>query len=104
MKKHFTSPKITKRQAILIGMAILTLAILILLSVFTLTFVIKKINLILRSSHSTSGDLHFNISQAKKLFPLATSTLTTITSTTSTTLRETASSTTTSISESNKSK
>jgi len=74
MLKGFKKNKISKKDFFLFSSGILAIGITIFLVAFTLIFLIKKVNMSLKALPANSSELHFNISGAKKLFPLATST------------------------------
>ncbi|NMB92401.1 MAG: hypothetical protein GYA31_02145 [Parcubacteria group bacterium] len=61
--------KINKKQFLLLGTGLVMIALSIFLIVYSLTFLIKNINLILKSSPNPATETHFNISGAEKLFP-----------------------------------
>jgi|GEM_PF-1743886 len=72
MFKGFKKNKISKKDFFLFGSGILAIGVAVFLVVFTLIFLIKKINISLKPLPANSSELHFNISGAKKLFPVIT--------------------------------
>ena len=61
--------KINKKEFILLGTGITVIAFSLFLIVYCLTFLIKNINLILKTPSTLGKETHFNLSGAEKLFP-----------------------------------
>ena len=61
--------KINKKEFILLGMGITVIAFSLFLIIYCLTFLIKNINLILKTPLSSGNETHFNLPGAEKLFP-----------------------------------
>ncbi|MGC8651359.1 MAG: hypothetical protein ACP5RX_01960 [Minisyncoccia bacterium] len=61
--------KINKKQFIILGTSLLIAVFSIGLIIYCLTFLIKNINLILKTPINSGGEIHFNLSGAEKLFP-----------------------------------
>ena len=72
--------QINKKEFLLLGVGIILIGFSVFLIVYCLTFLIKNINLILKSSPNPANEIHFNLSGAEKLFPeIKTSTTSTST-------------------------
>jgi len=61
--------KINKKEFILLGAGITVIAFSLFLIIYCLTFLIKNINLILKTPLSSGNETHFNLPGAEKLFP-----------------------------------
>lgn len=61
--------KINKKEFILLGAGIAVIAFSLFLIIYCLTFLIKNINLILKTPSTSGNETHFNLSGAEKLFP-----------------------------------
>ena len=61
--------KINKKEFILLGAGIAVIALSLFLIIYCLTFLIKNINLILKTPLSSGNETHFNLPGAEKLFP-----------------------------------
>ena len=72
--------QINKKEFLLLGIGIILIGFSVFLIVYCLTFLIKNINLILKSFPNAANEIHFNLSGAEKLFPeIKTSTTSTST-------------------------
>lgn len=58
-----------KKEYLVMGLGLLVFALSVFLIVYCLTFLIKNINLILKPPVSLNNQVHFNLSEAAKLFP-----------------------------------
>ena len=61
--------KINKKEFILLGAGITVIAFSLFLIIYCLTFLIKNINLILKTPSTSANETHFNLPGAEKLFP-----------------------------------
>jgi len=61
--------KINKKGILLLIVVLLLLGFCIFLIISSLTFLIKNINLVLKAPVQSSPEVHFNLEEAKKLFP-----------------------------------
>ena len=68
MFKKFGSKKF-KKDFLFMGGSILIIIICVVLIFLSLTFLIKNINLVLKSLPKEESTLRFNISEAERLFP-----------------------------------
>ncbi|MDD5760796.1 MAG: hypothetical protein PHF45_01950 [Candidatus Pacebacteria bacterium] len=68
MPKNFFKKK-SKKDVLILGGSLAVIFISGALIFYSLTFLIKNINLALKTIPSTEPDLHFNIAGAEKLFP-----------------------------------
>ena len=68
MFKKFGSKKF-KKDFLFMGGSILIIIICVVLIFLSLTFLIKNINLVLKSLPREESTLRFNISEAERLFP-----------------------------------
>jgi len=68
MFKKFGSKKF-KKDFLFTGGSVMIIIICVVLIFFSLTFLIKNINLILKPLPEEESTLHFNISEAERLFP-----------------------------------
>lgn len=68
MPQNFFKKK-SKKDMLILGGSLAVIFISGVLIFFSLTFLIKNINLVLKTISTDDSALHFNISEASKLFP-----------------------------------
>lgn len=65
-----TLNKKSKKETLFIGISLIIIIISGVLVFLSLTFLIKNINLVLKTITSSESSLHFNLPEAERLFPL----------------------------------